>query len=263
MRDTFLCVFLHSLRGFRYVSLVVPWSGKRIFGYLCFLGLCFSLVFLFFQLSPLIKGLNSTTEWAIHELPTFRIENGHLRILEESSPKKESESKKVYRPVWNQSFALWLDENAQGSDLAPYPFGMILKSGEMIVKRGLMIQNVHYGQDFSITISPYTLREARDILLWVSPLFLLGAGWFNLVLIKGLEAIFLGTLACVGSRLFGRKISWKSSFTLAVVALAPALLFSSVLGIFGISLHWGNHFYDGLYLLFFGGACIQWVREVR
>jgi hypothetical protein len=210
-----------------------------------------SFLLMWIQLPALILGITELTDWAVRKLPTLKFESGQLEI---SGPQKSYlfVLEKDF-PFLGKNFHIVIDAESEKKH-SEIPMGLFLTKNQMVIKDAYASKVFAYPEDFSLTISSFTLIHWRDIFLWVMPVYLGVRTFLNLVLFRGLEVILLASLAFLGLRLMKKNVSWNACFSVAAVALTPALVFVFLITIFGPFLAYSGLIYYGIGLVYFSGA---------
>lgn len=251
MYDSFLAVFRKSFVSFKSYSSLLSWPVKRIVLYFLTMIGAMSFLVMWIQLPALILGITELTDWAVRKFPTLRFQSGQLEIS--GSQERYLFTLEKDFPFLGKDFHIVIDPTNE-KEYSEIPTGIFLTKSKMVVKDARTSKVFGYPKDFSLTVSSFTLMHWRDILLWLMPVYLGIRTFLNLILFRGFEIILLASLAFLALRLIKKNFPLNACFSIATVALTPALAFAFLISIFGPFLSYSGLIYYGIYLIYFLGA---------
>ncbi|MBI1870972.1 MAG: DUF1189 family protein [Chlamydiae bacterium] len=260
MFNSFFLTFQKSCYDLHFYPSFLKRSLKENFSYFLGCATLLSFLALWVQLPLLILQVTEWTDWAVRKLPSFRIEEGGVTLIDTIHRKTDHPQKLFVYDSDDKKFTFAIDLEEK-VDSSLYSSALILKKDRLWIKGGGKVRELLYPKDFSLTVSPFTLIQTRDFFLWVLPLFLGVILFLQLTLSKGLEAVFWGTVGFVCLRVLKKSLSWKSCFSIALVSFTPVLLFSFFISALADVNSWSLLVGDALYIFFLVGALRACVKN--
>lgn len=258
MFSLFFFTFRKSFMSFGFYTQLLSWPFKRVVFYFLSLSSVLAFLSIWIQLPAFILSVTEITDWAVRKLPPLRIEHSELSLIKAESLKYLIDLEEL-SPIFGKDFYCLIDPAQSGED-SKDPFGLLLKKDKIIFKDRQGVKIFPYPKELSVTVTSFTLVHWRDVLLWLSPIYLFLRTFLNLIVLNGFEILFFAILGFLGVRIFKKNLPWKICFSVAAVAITPALTLAFVLELTGLYFPILSFALLGLYLLYFIkglSACVR------
>ena len=259
MPRSFWSVLYLTLTQFRSYVLLTAWQWKNFIRYMLLVLGLFSFLFVWIQLPALILTVADMTDWAVRKLPTLRIHDEMMEILEPKEKPWQIDLKGEI-PFFAQSFLLEL--LPQEGETFTASRGLQLSRQKIILRYEGMEKEFTYPENLSVTISPFTLMEWRDLAYWILPVYFGFRTFIAVSIFKFLEALLFGTFFFVVLKLLRRNMPWAACCFLSGAAMGPAMIFSFVVGFFIPTLTFLIFFYYLIYFIYSTGAVVSTLKSL-
>ncbi len=261
MLSSFFSIFRKSFTSFKSYTVFLTLPFKKAFFYFLTLISLLSALSILIQLPAFILTLTELTDWAVRKLPAMRIEHGQMEPLKGAS--NQMISLEELSPVFGKNLYLLIDPTQEEANTKD-PNGILFKKHKILIKDQTILKVISFPKDLSVTISDFTLMQWRDILGWLSPIYLFLRTFINLTVLNGFEVLLLGTLCFLGIKILRKNIPFKICLSITTVSMTPALTLAFIFQLLNIYFPFLPFIFMAIYLIYTIGAlraCLQSQNE--